>query len=77
MSATESQDQDRLTAGDGGDPARVQPWFAIMGASLLPALLAFYLPDVFRVPLYVTTGVLYAAACVMLYRQSKNTSRSQ
>ena len=75
MPTTDSQEQqpDRSQAVD--DPARIQPWFVTMAASLLPALLSFYLPDAFRVPLFVTTGVLYLVACAMLYRQTKKKPR--
>jgi hypothetical protein len=79
MSTTDSQEQRQEQHSDRSDavedPARIQPWFVTMAASLLPAGVSFYLPDAFRVPLFVTTGVLYLVACAMLYRQTKAKPR--
>lgn len=73
MSTTELQDQHSTRSDTADDPARIQPWFATMASSLLPAVMSFYLPDAFRVPMLVATGVLYLVACVMLYTQTKRT----
>ncbi|MEP6491275.1 MAG: hypothetical protein ABJF01_01265 [bacterium] len=76
MPTTDTHDQTPHATEDRREAARIQPWFAMMGASLLPALVSFYLPDTFRLPMYVATGALYAAACVMLYRQTNRGSGS-
>lgn len=75
MPTTDSEEQHSDRSDTADDPARIQPWFVTMAASLLPALVSFYLPDAFRVPLFITTGVLYLVGCAMLYQQTKKKPR--
>jgi hypothetical protein len=54
--------------------ARIQPWFATMLASMVPALVSFALPEIVRVALFAASGLLFAAGCVMLYRHETQSS---
>jgi hypothetical protein len=54
------------------DQARVQPWFAVMLSSIVPALVSFALRSTVRLPAFILTGLLFVASCVLLYRQERD-----
>jgi hypothetical protein len=56
------------------DPARIQPWFVTMLASIVPALVAFALPEAIRLVFFIASVVLFFAGCVMLYRHETQSS---
>ena len=47
----------------------VEPWIAVLLASLLPLVAAVMLPESWRVPLYVVGGVLCAVGVALLLKQ--------
>jgi mannose/fructose/N-acetylgalactosamine-specific phosphotransferase system component IIC len=47
----------------------VEPWIAILLASLVPLVAAVMLPESWRVPLYVVGGVLCAVGIALLLKQ--------
>ncbi|MDB4892608.1 MAG: hypothetical protein JWL61_4463 [Gemmatimonadetes bacterium] len=47
----------------------VEPWIAVLFASLVPLVVAVLLPEAWRMPLYVVGGVLCALGVGLLIRQ--------
>jgi hypothetical protein len=47
----------------------VEPWIAVLFASLVPLVVAVMLPESWRVPLYVVGGVLCAIGVALLFKQ--------
>jgi hypothetical protein len=52
------------------DSARsIEPWIAVLFASLVPLVAAVMLPESWRLPLYVVGGVLCVIGIVLLFKQ--------
>ena len=45
---------------------RLEPWFKVVLSSFVPMAAAFVLPRAAMIPMFVITGVLMLAGCVML-----------
>ena len=57
------------------DIPRMEPWLWMVMASFLPVLVAFLVPHAYQVALFVASGVLIAAAMVMLIGQQRRKRR--
>jgi hypothetical protein len=52
------------------DTPRFEPWLAVMLSSLVPEIVAIYLPPWFFIPAVVLTVALFLTGLVMLRRQT-------
>ncbi len=59
--------QTELDVIDGG--RAVEPWIAVLFASLVPLVAAVMVPESWRMPLYVVGGVLCALGIALLLKQ--------
>ncbi len=69
-----AQPPERQMSATADVDASIQPWFATMLASMVPALVSFALPEIARLPLFAASALLFAAGCVMLYRHESQSS---
>jgi hypothetical protein len=63
-----------MSTSELDNPARIERWFPVMLASIVPALAAFALPQSVRLVFFSAALALFAAGCVMLYRQETRGS---
>jgi hypothetical protein len=54
-----------------GAPPRIERWFLILIASLVPVLLAVVLPEVARLPLFVIAGGLVVTGFALMVRTDR------
>lgn len=59
------------------DIPRFEPWLGVLSASLVPVLVALFVPHGFAVPLIVMTVLLFVAGLVMLRLQSWRRTRER
>ncbi len=59
------------------DIPRFEPWLGVLFASLLPVIVALFVPHAFAVPLIVMTVLLFVAGLVMLRVQSQRRARER
>lgn len=67
----------KYQASHDEDIPRFEPWLGVLFASLLPVIVALFVPHAFVVPLIVTTLLLFVAGLVMLRFQSQRRRREQ
>lgn len=59
------------------DIPRFEPWLGVLFASLVPVILALFVPHAFAVPLIAMTVLLFVAGLVMLRLQSRRHTRER
>lgn len=59
--------QNEIEVADGA--RSIEPWIAVLLASMVPLVAAVMLPESWRLPLYVVGGVLCAIGIVLLFKQ--------
>lgn len=59
------------------DIPRFEPWLGVLFASLLPVMVALFVPHAFAAPLIVMTVLLFVAGLVMLRVQSQRRARER
>lgn len=59
------------------DIPRFEPWLGVLFASLVPVIVALFVPHAFAVPLIVMTVLLFVAGLVMLRLQSRRHTRER
>ena len=59
------------------DIPRFEPWLGVLFASLLPVIVALFVPHAFAVPLIAMTVLLFVAGLVMLRLQSRRYARER
>ena len=67
----------KYKASHDEDIPRFEPWLGVLFASLVPVIVALFVPRVFAVPLIVMTVFVFVAGLVMLRLQSRRRGRDQ
>jgi hypothetical protein len=57
------------------DIPKTEPWLVVLMASFVPTVMLFFLPDSFRIPLYLVIGVTLLVSVVMLVRREIERGR--
>lgn len=62
-----NQDEVRQLMPAHVEPPRMQPWLGVMSASLVPAILIIFVPQVLQIPFAIAAAVLLVAgACILI-----------
>ena len=67
----------KYQASHDEDIPRFEPWLGVLFASLVPVILALFVPHAFAVPLIAITVLLFVAGLVMLRLQSRRHTRER
>lgn len=59
------------------DIPRFEPWLGVLFTSLVPVIVALFVPHTFAVPLIVMTVLLFVGGLVMLRVQSQRHARER
>ena len=62
---------------DHDDVPRFEAWFGIMVSSLVPVVIALFVPHSFAIPLITLTVLLFIAGLVVLSVQSRRRARER